>query len=145
MTRIRVRTVIPAPRRQVWSDVENLASHVEWMDDAERIDFITPTRSGVGTQFDCRTRVGPFRLVDRMTVTDWTPGHRIGIRHQGTVGGQGRFVLRRRLRGGTVFTWEERLHFPWWLGGPLGATIGRPVLRRIWRRNLANFARRFSA
>ena len=52
MTRIRVRTVIPAPRRHVWSDVENLSSHVEWMSDAERIDFITPTHSGVGTRRD---------------------------------------------------------------------------------------------
>jgi hypothetical protein len=144
MARIRVRTVIHARPERVWSDVQDLSSHVEWMQDAERIDFLTSTRSGVGTKFACRTRMGPLRLVDLMTVTDWAPGRSIGIHHSGAVTGEGRFVMRRRLRGGTLFSWEERLHFPWWLGGPLGALVGRPVLRRVWRRNLANLARRFS-
>ena len=126
----------------VWSSIKDIASHVEWMEDAVSIRFTSSRRSGVGTAFDCETRVGPLRTTDRMEVTEWRPGRVMGIRHVGVVTGEGRFVLRRRLRGGTRFVWEERLTFPWWMGGPLGAVVGGQVLRLVWRRNLRNLKRR---
>lgn len=142
MSRIRVSIVIDATPRQVWSAVEDIASHPEWMRDAAAIHFTSPRRSGVGTTFDCLTRVGPFRLTDKMVVTEWKAGRVMGIRHAGVVTGSGRFTLRRRARGGTRFSWEERLVFPWWMGGPVGAAAGAVVLRRLWRRNLANLKHR---
>jgi hypothetical protein len=144
MARVRVAVVIPAGPDQVWDDVRDIASHVEWMEDAVEIRFAGEGRRGVGTTFDCDTRVGPIRLTDRMQVTEWTEGRSIGIRHTGLVTGRGRFTLRPARGGRTRFTWDERLSFPWWMGGPLGATVAAPVLRRIWRRNLANLRRRFA-
>jgi uncharacterized protein YndB with AHSA1/START domain len=137
MARIRVRTHIAASPRQVWRSIEDIATHVRWMEDAVAIRFLTTKRAGVGTRFECDTRVGGLHLVDVMEVTEWTPRRAMGIRHQGIVTGRGRFTLRRRRRG-TVFTWEERLRFPVWAGGPVGALAARPLLRRVWRRNLAN-------
>jgi hypothetical protein len=138
MARIKVSTTIPASRRRVWRDVRDLSSHVEWMADAEAIRFTSPRRAGVGTTFDCDTRVGPFRLVDRMEVTEWRARRSIGVRHVGLVEGSGRFTLRRRGRR-TRFTWEEELRIPWWLGGPAAAV----VLRLVWMRNLRGLRRRF--
>ena len=127
----------------MWDDVRHIASHVEWMEDAVAIRFTSRRRDGVGTAFDCDTRVGPFRLTDRMVVTTWEPRREMGIRHVGIVTGTGRFTLRRVGRNRTRFTWEERLVFPWWLGGPVGALAGGIVLRLVWRRNLRNLAARF--
>ena len=130
----------------MWAAIEDIGSHVEWMDEAEAISFTSRRRRGVGTTFDCETRVGPLRTTDKMEITAWRPGRVMGIRHVGVVTGEGRFTLRRRwLRrgGGTRFTWEERLVFPWWMGGPLGALVGgHVVLRLVWRRNLRNLKRR---
>lgn len=134
-------TLVRAPRRRVWAAVADIASHVAWMDDAVAIRFTSPSRRGVGTTFDCDTRVGPFRLTDRMEVTEWDPGRAVGIRHVGLVRGSGRFTLRSAGPRATRFTWEERLAFPWWMGGPAGAAAARPVLRRLWRRDLANLRR----
>jgi hypothetical protein len=113
------------------------------MQDAVALRFTSDRTSGVGTTFDCETRVGPFRLNDRMTVTEWREGRAIGIRHDGAVTGVGRFTLKRKGLSSTRFTWEERLTFPWWLGGPVGGVMGGRVLRRVWRRNLAALAERF--
>lgn len=154
MPRLRVRTTIDAPPEQVWADLSDLSSHVEWMQDARSIEFVSERHSGVGTVFDCETRVGPLRLVDRMEVTSWRPRREIGVRHVGLVTGTGVFTLRPLRRRGrpwraaperTRFTWTERLRFPWWMGGPLGALAARPVLRWVWRRNLRRLAERFES
>ena len=135
MARIRVSVLIRAPRSQVWRTIRDIPSHVEWMHDAESIRVTSALKTGVGTTFDCATKVGPFRLTDRMEVVEWRVERSIGIRHKGLVRGKGRFTLARRP-GGTLFTWEERLRFPRWMGGLVGSLVAKPVLRAIWKRNL---------
>ena len=134
---IRVEETITAPPEQVWAAIEDIPSQVRWMDDAVAIRFTSQAHSGVGAAFDCDTKVGPFRLTDRMVVTEWDPPRALGIRHAGVVTGTGRFVLAPTAAG-TSFAWEEELRFPAWAGGRLGGAAAVPILRRVWRRNLAN-------
>lgn len=140
MTRIRVCRTIGAPPRDVWAVVERIEAHTEWMADAVAIRFTGPRRRGAGTELTCDTRVGPFRSTDVMRVTEWRPRRALGVEHLGAVRGTGRFTLRRVRGGRTRFCWQERLVFPWWLGGPLGGLAARPVLRRLWRANLERLA-----
>ncbi len=134
--KIRVGITIDASPDVTWRAVEPIERHVDWMVDAESIRFTGSQTRGNGTSFDCVTKVGPIRLTDKMTVTEWVPGRRMGIEHRGLVTGRGRFTLRRARGGRTRFTWNERLTFPWWMGGPVGAVAAKPVLRAIWARNL---------
>jgi uncharacterized protein YndB with AHSA1/START domain len=138
---IRVSTVIDASPAEVWRVVEDVAAHVDWMHDAVEIRFTSRRTSGVGTTFDCDTRVGPFRLTDRMEITAWRPRRTMGVRHVGLVTGSGRFTLKAVRGGRTRFTWKERLRFPWWLGGPFGEVVGGEVLRLVWARNLRQLRR----
>jgi uncharacterized protein YndB with AHSA1/START domain len=133
---VRVSTFIRAPRTVVWRAVRDVGSHVRWMHDAEAIRVTSPRSTGVGTTFECATRMGPLRVSDTMEITEWRERRAMAIRHTGLIGGLGRFTLKLRP-GGTLFTWEERLRFPWWLGGPLTGVAARPVLRSVWKRNLA--------
>ena len=133
--RINVSTPIAASPAAVWNYVEDISTHVEWMADAESITFTTDHHAGVGTSFVCVTKVGPITLRDVMTVTEWEAGAVMGIRHQGLVTGSGRFTLLP-AGGGTAFTWNEELRFPWWMGGPLAAVVAKPILSAIWRGNL---------
>jgi hypothetical protein len=136
---ISVGVTIAAQPATVWKVIEPVERHVDWMRDARAISFLSSTTRGVGTTFDCKTQIGPFRLNDRMTITEWEPERSMGIEHRGLVTGQGRF----RLQGfgdRTRFTWTEQLQFPWWLGGRVGALAAKPVLRHVWRRNLRTLA-----
>ena len=108
--------------------------------DAEAIRFTSRQRSGVGTTFDCDTKIGPLRLTDRMEVTEWRPNRAMGVRHSGIVTGTGRFTLRARRHaachpGGVG---PSDLRFPWRMGGAVGALVAAPVLRAVWRKNLRN-------
>jgi carbon monoxide dehydrogenase subunit G len=140
VARVKVSTVIAAPPEVVWEELRHIERHVDWMADAEAIRFTSRRREGKGTTFECDTRIGPFRLVDIMEVTEWRTARTMGVRHTGLVTGTGRFTLRRAGRRGgppaTRFTWNEKLTFPWWMGGPVGGVVGGRVMKVVWKRNL---------
>jgi hypothetical protein len=144
MARIKVSTVLDAPPEVVWADLADVASHVEWMADARAIRFLSPQTSGVGTRFECDTKIGPVTLTDVMEITEWVPGRTMGVAHTGLITGTGRFRLRKARGGRTYFQWKEQLTYPARLGGRFGAFVSKPALRWVWRRNLRRLAARFA-
>lgn len=131
-----VSTIVERSPAEVWDAVRDVTTHDRWMADAEAVRLTGERRAGIGTRFEADTKIGPIRLVDRMEITEWVEGTVMGVRHVGLVTGVGRFTLAPAPGGATVFTWDERLRFPWWLGGRAGEIVGAPVLGAIWRRNL---------
>ena len=85
MARIEVSVDLPQPPEVVWADVERLETHVEWMADAESIEFMGDQRSGVGTTMSVLTKVGPLQTTDVIRVLVWDPPQSIGVRHEGLV------------------------------------------------------------
>ena len=136
---IRGAVSIDAPIERCWDHLADLGSHVEWMADAESIQFTSASRRGVGTTFDCVTKVGPLKTVDKMAVVDWVEGSLIGVQHTGLVVGTGRFELVAAGPARTEIVWTEDLRFPWYLGGVVVAFVAKPVLRRLWMGNLRRF------
>ncbi len=138
MGRIQVAVEIDAPPADVWSVVEPIERHVDWMADAVAIRFTGESTRGVGTEFECDTKVGPIKLTDEMAITEWEPERSMGVRHTGIVTGTGVFELEPiDLGRRTRFTWTEDLTFPWYLGGRIGEIVGgQAVMKQIWKRNL---------
>lgn len=130
--------LVGAPLWRVWEVLADLESHPGWMTDAESIEFPAGQRTGAGTVMVVDTRIGPFRLTDRLEVTEWRERKTIAVDHRGLVGGAGRFDLSP-MAGGIRVVWREDLRFPWWLGGPVAALLARPILARVWSRNLREF------
>jgi len=130
------RTLRRRDAETVWEALADIPAHVEWMADAEAIRFTSSQHQGVGTAFECDTKVGPFRLCDHMEVTRWEPPRTMSVRHAGVVTGEGTFTVQRRGNG-TIVRWDETLRFPWWIPSAPAAV----ALHLIWRGNLRRFER----
>jgi tRNA A-37 threonylcarbamoyl transferase component Bud32 len=139
--KIDVAVDIAASRHQLWTYIADISTHAEWMHDAESIVFAGETRSGVGTEFDVRTKIGPLHTADRMTITEWIDNEAIGVDHKGIVTGSGQFSLTA-IGDRTTFRWTEEIHLPWRFGGRLGEIVAKPLLTLIWKRNLTELKRR---
>jgi len=139
--RIKIEVCIRAPLQLVWEMVADVRTHTEWMVDAESITVTSDCSSGVGTTFDCVTKIGPFRTIDHMEITEWIEERVMGVAHRGLVSGSGRFTLQEAGPSDTNFSWEETLTFPWWIGGRLTSIGSTPVLKAIWRGNLRRLSR----
>jgi hypothetical protein len=139
MARIRISQVIDRTPSEVWNEMRHIERHVNWMKDAVSITFTSETTEGVGTSFLCLTKVGPLKTQDAMTITEWRENEAMGVTHVGLIKGSGAFLLSTTV-GGCLVSWEERLIFPWWAFGEIGAQIAKPVLRGIWKLNLGNLA-----
>jgi uncharacterized membrane protein len=138
---IGITVLFDAPADRVWAELADLGSHPDWMRDAGTIEFVTDQTSGLGTEMRVPTRIGPFRTVDSMTVIEWVEGGVIAVEHVGAVSGVGRFEIEPDGPR-TRMTWRESLRFPWWLGGPIGSWLARPILRSVWRGNLMRLGER---
>lgn len=132
MSRILVTRQTNSSQETLWRHLADLSSHTEWMKDAEWLVFVGDQTRGEGTKMRVQTVVGPFSLVDEMTVVGWDEGNSIDVEHTGLVKGVGRLSVNV----GGLITWDETLRFPWWLGGPITAWFAKPILRRIWKGNL---------
>lgn len=135
---------ISADVSKVWAAVDDIRSHGEWMRDAIEITPTSTQHEGVGAEFTCVTKIGPFRERDLLRVTEWEPGAVMGIEHLGVVKGSGRFTLTAQPPG-TRFCWAEQLRFPWWMGGAVTERVAKPVLSGVWRGNLERLRARVEA
>jgi carbon monoxide dehydrogenase subunit G len=138
LSRFSLRTTISASVADVWKHLSDLSSHTRWMADAVTITWVTDATSGVGAVMDCKVPVGFLSITDRMRVTEWTVGESITVSHEGAVRGIGRFRIAA-ANGRTRLDWTEALIFPWWMGGPIGGWLSRPLLQRRFRIDLAAF------
>jgi len=136
--RIQVSTVINKPLNIVWDEVKIMENHVNWMEDAAKIDFLSDNNAGIDTKMKVLTKVGPISLNDIITVTEWVEKKSIGVIHQGIVTGKGVFYLSEINENSTKFTWDEELKFPIYLGGPIGEFFRGMILKQIWKKNLKN-------
>ena len=133
---ISVSTSISKSIEEVWKEVSILKNHTNWMKDAVSIEFLNEKSEGLGTKMKVLTKIGPIKLFDYMTVTEWIEKKSIGVEHIGIITGEGKFTLNEISKNETEFCWKETLKFPFYLAGPIGEVFGSPILKIIWKNNL---------
>ena len=137
MATIQISVNVSVSPQVLWEELRHIDRHVNWMNDAVSITFLSPSTEGVGTAFSCLTKVGPLKTTDIMTITQWEENKTMGVEHVGLVKGTGTFQIHPHGEGTTI-TWKESLTFPWWMLGSFGSLAASPILRLIWKKNLTN-------
>jgi hypothetical protein len=69
-------------------------------------------------------------------VVAWEPERRLVIRHEGWVSGVGEILLAPGDAGSTYMFWREELSPPLGVVGAIGLGLFRPLMRRIFARDL---------
>ncbi|GBE24271.1 polyketide cyclase / dehydrase and lipid transport [bacterium BMS3Bbin02] len=144
-TTITVVRAMAFPRHIVWERLADIASHAGWMKEATTIEFTSAQRAGVGTVAEVPTRIGPFVARDRIEFTAWNEPSDLSVRHSGVISGTGTFMLDEMGPSLTTVTWQESIGLTLRLGGRLGELIARPIITRIWERNLRDLETQIAA
>jgi uncharacterized protein YndB with AHSA1/START domain len=74
MINLEGSTVIDAPVERVWEFMSNLETMPQWTG-VLKVDYKAPV--GVGTMV---VATAPLRMTFKITVTEWEPNHRFGMR-----------------------------------------------------------------
>jgi uncharacterized membrane protein len=131
---------IDAPADAIWPylvDWENLG---DWMEEASDFLVTSPHREGVGVTAEATVKIGGIKTRDAIRVSTWEPPRLLVIEHVSWVKGSGRLSSIQK-GGGTQLTWTETLVPPLGLAGALGMRLFKPLMRRIFQRDLETLKR----
>lgn len=128
--------VCAGPPDGVWQLITDWEHQDDWMLEASDFVVVSEQREGAGVEAEATIRIGGIQTRDRIRVAEWDPPRRLVIEHLGWVTGRGEIELTPVAGDRTHVWWREALHPPL---GPLGAagmTAFKPLMRRIFERDL---------
>jgi uncharacterized protein YndB with AHSA1/START domain len=141
---------INKPVDEVWQSLVDWKGQSKWMLQTKvwsELDQDRTVKNGKGVLIFAFTGIFPklypklrLGILDTMEVTNWKPPHICEVMHIGRViRGTGKFELKK-VRGGTIFYWQEEVIAP-----VLILLIAKPALLiGVWL-SLRRFARQVSA
>ena len=133
---LEMEATIPAPPDAVWELLTDWERQGDWMLEASDFVVTSPHREGIGVEAEATIRIGGIKTRDKIQVVGWEPNHRLAIRHLGWVTGLGEIFLTPSGPGRSHVFWREELYPPWGVAGAIGLTIFKPIMRRIFERDV---------
>jgi hypothetical protein len=138
-----VAATLSGPPDLVWTLITDWERQADWMLEARDFVVTSAHREGIGVEAEATVRIGGITTRDRVRVTGWDPPRRLSLEHVGWVTGTGDLILIPVGASETRVVWREAFRAPR-LGrlgrvgpaGRLGLLAFRPLLRRIFRRDL---------
>lgn len=127
---------MPGAPDVVWRLITDWEHQDDWMLEASDFTVTSEQRTGVGVEAQATITIGGIRTRDRVRVVAWEPERRLVIRHEGWVSGVGEILLARRDDDSTYMFWREELHPPLGIVGAIGLGLFKPMLRRVFARDL---------
>ena len=133
---LEMDATVPAPPKVVWELVTDWERQGDWMLEASDFVVTSAHREGVGVEAEATISIGGVKTRDRIRVVGWEPTHRLAIEHLGWVSGYGEIYLTPSGPGRSHVFWREELHPPLGILGAVGLLLFKPLMRRIFERDV---------
>jgi len=133
---IEMAETMPGPPEVVWQLITDWEHQGDWMLEASDFMVTSEHREGVGVEAEATVRIAGVTTRDRVRVAVWEPHRLLAIEHGGWVSGRGDIYLTPLGHGLTHVFWSEVLEPPLGVLGTVGLWCFRPVMGRVFRRDL---------
>ena len=133
---IEVAEIMPGPPEVVWELITDWEHQGDWMLEARDFKVTSASREGVDVRAQATVRIAGITTRDEVEVVAWEPNRQLGIAHAGWVSGRGDIYLTQLAPAQTHVFWREQLTAPLGVLGGLGMTLLRPVMKRVFERDL---------
>ena len=133
---IEVAETMPGPPEVVWELITDWEHQGDWMLEASDFVVLSDHREGVGVRAEATVRIGGISTRDPVEVVEWEPNRRLTIAHGGWVSGHGDIYLTPLAPARTHVFWREQLNPPLGALGAVGMMGFRPLMKRIFERDL---------
>jgi uncharacterized protein YndB with AHSA1/START domain len=133
---LEMAETLPGPPSVVWELITDWEHQGDWMLEASDFTVTSKKRKGVGVEAEATIRIAGITTRDVVRVVTWDPPRRIAIEHRGWVSGLGEMFLTPLTEDRTHIFWREQLRPPVGVLGAVGLTGFKPVMSRVFQRDL---------
>lgn len=133
---LEMAKTLPCTPAVAWDLITDWEHQDDWMLEASDFVITSERREGVGVEGEATVKIGGITTRDRVRVVGWEPERRLSIEHEGWVSGRGDMSLTALGTDRTHLYWREELYPPLGMLGALGITTFKPMMLRIFNRDL---------
>ena len=134
--RVAVHTEIAAPRQRVWEYIVDPDRHLEFMDGMTRWEAEGAKRTGLGTRFAMRMRVGSVELGGLVEIVEFDPPCDMAWTSVTGIDHRGRWRLRPGNGACTDVELRATYYAPGGIMGSLADLVAWPIVRGHLQRSL---------
>ena len=127
---------MPGPPHVVWELITDWENQSDWMLEASDFVVTSDHREGIGVEAEATVKIAGISTRDKVRIVGWEPGRRLAIEHAGWVSGRGEIYLTPLGRDRTHIFWREELEPPLGALGAVGLMGFKPLMKRIFTRDL---------
>ena len=133
---IEIAQTVPGPPPVVWELITDWEHQSDWMLEASDFKVLGEQREGVGVEAEATITIAGITTRDVVRVVGWEPNRRLAIEHKGWVSGMGEIHLTPLGSDRTHIFWREELQPPIGMLGAVGLSAFKPLMTRIFKRDL---------
>lgn len=133
---LEMEATLQAPPEVIWGLITDWERQGDWMLEASDFLVTSAHREGIGVEAEATIKIAGIKTRDRVRVTGWDPPRRLAIEHLGWVSGTGVIDVVPSGPGRSHMFWREELYPPLGLFGSIGLTLFRPMMKRIFERDV---------